>query len=108
MVKLHCGARNCANNRDDLCVLEDIRVDGCEACREDQTCCLSFRARGVSYENAAGEPVRAVPETEIACDAARCVHHCGCGCGAASVRVGGDGACDCRETACETFQARLS
>ncbi|MBR5390738.1 MAG: DUF1540 domain-containing protein, partial [Clostridia bacterium] len=53
MSYLQCSVRRCANNQNDLCVLESIRVDGAAASGRSDTACRSFALRAVTYENAA-------------------------------------------------------
>ena len=75
MAELLCRVENCTYNQDCLCCKGEISVGGEHACREDKTCCESFREQGSTTM-----------------------------CRAEHVDIKGCGACDCTETACATFR----
>lgn len=107
MNKLYCNVDTCINNKNDLCARSSIKVDGCKATCENETCCASFGNRGQSYENAVSTNMDVIPETDITCDVKNCIY---CGennrCTATSVNVSGQGVNDSLQTQCSTFKAR--
>ncbi len=106
MSYLRCNARNCSNNQNDLCLREDIRVDGATADCKNETCCNSFTQRGENYSNVVARNSKAQPETDIRCDVVNCSYNNDCRCVAASVDISGSAACSCRETQCSTFDCK--
>ena len=106
MTYLSCDVTNCINNANEMCVRSGIKVDGCDATREAETCCASYGSRGTSYENAVSANLSATPETDIACDVERCRYQSDNACTARNIHIGGCGACECTETSCRTFEQR--
>ena len=107
MNNLNCNVQNCVNNKDNLCARSSIKVDGCKATSDRETCCASYGNRGTSYENAVSTNMNAVPETDITCDVKNCSYNSGNDrCTASSVSVRGNGASNSRETQCSTFESR--
>ena len=103
MAELKCGAENCTYNQDRYCSKGDIMVGGKHACNCDDTCCESFiqkRQGQDSYTNAASHPSKTI---SIDCEAVKCVYNSNYKCVADHVDIRGNGACNCRETACATF-----
>ncbi|MBD5460263.1 MAG: DUF1540 domain-containing protein [Lachnospiraceae bacterium] len=106
MADLKCAVENCTYNKECLCSKGDIMVGGRHACCTDETCCDSFtqRREGIdSYTSALDHPSRTI---SIDCEAKNCVYNNNYKCVADHVDIRGCGACDCRETACATFQER--
>lgn len=103
MAELKCGVTNCTYNSDKCCCKGDIMVGGSEACREDDTCCESFREEKGNRATNAMSPCRTI---SIDCDAVKCIYNNNYKCHAEHVDIKGCGACDCRETACATFQEK--
>lgn len=106
MSYLRCNVRSCSNNQNDLCIREDIRVDGAFADSKSDTCCNSFTQRGESYSNVVARNTRAEPETDIRCDVVNCSYNRDLKCSSASVDISGAGACSCGETQCSTFDCK--
>lgn len=103
MSELKCAVVNCVNNQEHCCCKGDIKIDGKEACKCDDTCCDSFQERrdgNDSYANALNHPKQVVC---IDCDAINCAYNSNYKCVADHVDIKGCGASDCRETACATF-----
>lgn len=102
MAELCCTVENCAYNDECLCCKGDINVGGEQAHREDDTCCESFlQRREVSFRSSIEHPSRTI---SIDCEAANCIYNEHYKCRAEHVDIMGCGACECRETACGTFQ----
>ena len=106
MSYLRCNARHCANNKNELCVLNQIRVDGTFADCRDETCCGSFTQAAENYSNVVSRNSEPKPETEIGCDVRRCSFNKECRCSAPSVDISGSEACACGETRCSTFDLK--
>ncbi len=106
MSYLRCNVRSCANNQNELCIREGIRVDGPTAERKDATCCSSFTQRGENYSNVVARNSAAQPETDIQCDAVNCSYNKECRCFAPSVDISGSSANTSRETECSTFDCK--
>lgn len=104
MAELKCAARNCMYNSSEYCSKGDIMVGGMRAQNSDDTCCESFRQQKEGdVTNAVGHPGRTI---SIDCEAVKCMYNTNYKCYAEHVDIKGNGACDCRETACATFKER--
>ena len=101
MAELLCRVENCTYNQDCLCCKGDISVGGEHACREDETCCESFREKGSTMTSSLSHPSATIT---IDCEAVKCVYNEDYMCCAEHVDIKGCGACDCKETACATFR----
>ena len=78
MAQLKCEVNNCAYNDSCLCCKGDIMVGGKHACCDDETCCESFvDEKRDSFTSALDHPSKT-----ISID------------------------CECRETACATFEEK--
>jgi len=105
MTQLKCSATTCHNNKNHLCILNSIHVDGSTAHESEQTCCGSFTPKLSSMDNSAhGIDVR--PETKIKCHARDCVYNKDMLCSADSVQIAGHGADRSGDTECSTFRMR--
>ena len=105
MTKLNCSVTNCYHNKNRLCCLSSIKVDGTTADVSDGTACASFKGKGSeSYTNSCGCSDEPKDSINIECDAQKCVFNNSSKCVATSVTVDGDSACTCRETKCSTFK----
>lgn len=104
MAELKCAAEKCTYNKDRLCCKGDIMVGGSSARKEDDTCCESFalKREGMdAFSNAMSRPGKMI---SIDCEAVKCVYNNNYKCIAEHVDIKGNGACDCKETACATFK----
>ena len=106
MADLRCGVENCSYNKEKLCSKGDIMVGGKHACCTEETCCESFlqkREGHDSFISSIEHPTRTI---SIDCEAVKCRYNSNYKCVADHVDIKGCGACDCRETACATFQEK--
>ena len=103
MTRLVCSVENCAYNKEHLCSLDEIKVDGEHATDSHSTCCASFRNSSESYSNCV-DCECAKTETEIECHAHNCTYNADCKCHADSIDVCGCGSDTARGTACSTFR----
>lgn len=104
MAALKCEAKKCGYNENAYCCKGDIMVGGKHACKEDDTCCESFRNQEEDHFTSAMEhPCKTI---SIDCEAVKCVYNSNYKCNADSVSIKGNQACDCRETACGTFREK--
>ena len=104
MTQLCCNAENCFYNKSECCCKGDISVEGDQDWASDDTCCSSFRERGIdSYTDSSIEPKR---EIEVSCDAVNCVYNDNYSCGADRIGISGKNASVCDQTACATFQEK--
>lgn len=106
MSYLRCNAHNCSNNKNDLCVLREIQVDGSYADRRDGTFCSSFTEANDNYSNIVTRNSEPKPETDIGCDARNCSFNKDCKCVSPSVDISGVTAHCCSDTQCSTFDCR--
>ena len=105
MAELKCGVENCTYNNEHYCCKGDIMVGGTHACDCQETCCESFRSAGSDRaKNATEHPSRTI---SIDCEAVRCMYNTNYKCYADHVDIKGNGANDCKETACATFTERI-
>jgi hypothetical protein len=104
MTNLECTAQNCVNNRDRLCRLNGIEVHGEDACRCRETCCGNFSEAFAGFGNSIDAfEIPAGEETEVGCDAKRCVYNAGGVCDAEEVMIDGSYAHRMDATCCDTF-----
>lgn len=104
MTKLDCSVLNCFYNEDRYCSKGDIMVGGKDATESRSTCCESFRER--KEDGAANAVCHPKKEIEVDCKACNCVYNKECKCSADRIGIGGNNACDCKETECKTFTCR--
>lgn len=105
MTKLDCTVTNCYYNKDKLCCLDSIKVEGTTAEVSEGTACASFRdSKKDTFYNSCTCNDRPKDILDIVCAAEKCVYNESCNCTADSIHVAGDKACDCRETKCATFK----
>ena len=82
----------------------DIMVGGKHASCSAETCCESFtEKKGDSFKSAVEHPSEYI---SIDCEAAKCMYNENYKCTASRVDIRGCGACDCKETACATFDGK--
>ena len=106
MSYLRCDAHACGNNCRELCLLDQVQVDGRYAGERKDTRCESFTLRGADYSNVIQRNSAPRPETEISCGAATCVYNRDGRCSAPSVDISGLGASDRAQTECSTFDRK--
>ena len=105
MTELQCNVTSCASNAANHCCRPEIHVAGQNAHHCDATCCASFQDK----QQAATNVVRYdVPDQklDIRCEAHNCKYNEHGKCDADCVQVGGNGACCCEQTECDTFCCR--
>ena len=101
MTYLDCTVTGCVYNEDRCCTKGDIRVDGHQAKRTEETCCSSFRRRGEnSVQNAAK---RVSKEIDVSCEACNCMFNRDKKCAAEHIGIAGGNACTPGETECSSF-----
>lgn len=104
MAQLDCTVKNCVYNKEECCCKGDIMVGGKHAKDQEETCCESFaEKKGDSYTSAMEHPSRTI---SIDCEAANCMYNSNYKCHAEHVDIKGCGACDCKETTCQTFREK--
>ena len=69
MTFLDCSVTGCTYNADHCCCKGEIRVEGQQAKRTEDTCCASFKERKGNETNALK---RVSKEIEVCCDACNC------------------------------------
>lgn len=106
MTNLKCSVITCINNHNQLCSRPDIKVEGYDAQRKDQTCCYSFDHRSDRLTNSIEGNPAGSPQTEVRCEARECVYNRDTICSAGSIYVTGSDARDCDQTYCDTFKRR--
>lgn len=104
MACLECEVSNCVYNKTRYCSKGDIMVGGKHACKEEDTCCDSFRenSRDV-FKSSMEHPDRVI---HIDCEVAQCVYNSNYRCQAENVIIKGNGAANAKETLCGTFKER--
>ena len=107
MAELKCLAEKCVYNKDYLCSKGDIMVGGKHADSIDDTCCESFMERRQDREAYTSSTSHPSNYISIDCEAVRCMYNTNYKCHADHVDIKGNGANDCKETACATFKERM-
>lgn len=103
MAILNCTVGNCHYNKNNLCSLDSIHVEGSEATVAAATACGSFKERtNDSYSNMAG----CCPSktASIDCGAVHCTYNKECKCHAGQIHVSGPNAHQSADTQCSTFE----
>lgn len=102
MPELKCTVDSCLYNKRECCCKGDIKVDGSDAQKTEDTCCSSFKERkGESYTSATEHPSKTI---DVDCDATTCVYNKDCKCDAKSIGICGCSACHESETECASFR----
>lgn len=104
MTKLNCNVNECGHNKDNLCILDSINVDGMKSCSSEGTCCENFvpKSEG-AFENSVATPSEC---SDIACSAENCVHNCDRECKASAVNVAVNSESANSDTCCSTFESK--
>lgn len=89
MPKLKCKVEQCAHNKDGLCAKNYIDVDGPEANNKKETCCKSYLFKDVDTFDYEFATMDASPtlQTEVYCDAIKCVYEKGQRCYADRIEI---------------------
>lgn len=104
MTKLNCTVKNCVHNKEKLCNLGNIKVEGTTAEISDSTACASFREKNSdSYSNAKADDKKPNLNAVVECMAQKCVYNEDCNCSATHIDVAGETAHNYTETRCATF-----
>lgn len=104
MTKLECSVDSCIHNADDCCCRGEIDVKGKKACSMCDTCCGSYqKATNGRVRNSVSYPKE---NTEINCEAVKCIYNQSSKCTATNVGIAGYGARDKEETECSTFREK--
>lgn len=101
MPNLSCDVRNCSYNKDEMCSLNYIKVDGDDATNVEDTCCTNFD----SSEYAASNSEHHVQcKVDIKCSAAGCVYNKDEECTAPEIKMSGATTASCsHDTQCASF-----
>lgn len=102
MTYLDCSVTGCVYNEDRCCCKGDIKVDGSEAKRTEETCCGSFKQRGENSSTNAAK--RISKEIDVCCEACKCEFNEDKKCSADHIGIAGANACTCGETECSSFR----
>lgn len=107
MTDLKCSVTNCYYNKEKLCCLDSIKVDGTTAEVSDETACASFKDKqGNTFSNSCSCGSSPNHSINIECTAEKCVYNNACRCTASEIDVKGDKACTCYDTKCSTFKMK--
>ena len=89
MACLVCGVTNCTYNEAQYCSKGDIMVGGKHACKEEDTCCESFRDNSKeSMKSSLEHPCSVI---HIDCEVEQCVYNSNYRCQAENVTIKGNG-----------------
>ena len=106
MPGLVCSAQSCVYNDAMYCSRGNIEVGGADAQVCQDTCCESFQGRsGDSAKNTMKSGCTCT-QSDIRCEATKCIHNQNCVCPAEKVDIAGAAACRCDETECVTFEEK--
>lgn len=101
MPKLTCDVRNCSYNKDDMCSLHYIKVDGNSATNVEDTCCSDFDSSEYAASNSEHQAQDIVA---IKCSAAGCIYNKAHECSAREIKMSGATTASCsHDTQCATF-----
>lgn len=101
---LNCTVGNCHYNKDNLCCLDGIKVEGEDANVANATACGSFKERSKdSYTNSAENCGCPSSTSVIDCKAVNCTYNDECKCRAGQIHVSGPNAHESCDTECSTF-----
>lgn len=104
MPALNCSATTCIYNKNELCSKGDIEVGGSGAKTPEETCCKSFRERGMdSYTNSAADGCGCT-KIGVDCQATNCMYNESCKCMAGGIEIKGQDAEKSGDTKCGSFR----
>ena len=90
MPKLSCDVSQCIHNTKGLCAKNYIDVDGPKANNKNETCCKSYlldNPNSFNYEFAKEDSKNPTVQTEVYCDAIKCVYEKGQRCYADRIKI---------------------
>ena len=105
MTELKCSVTSCGSNKQQMCTLHSINVDGATAHCKDDTCCHSFHDRSSAPTNSMDSGTPSM-ETEVRCQAIDCQYNDAKACNASYIYVQGSGTNHSNDTRCDTFKPR--
>lgn len=100
MPKISCSVTNCYYNERQGCTAPNLKVDGKKAFESRSTCCDTFVEQKPGVKSSVGDPFK---DTDIKCDANKCVYNKQQYCKASNILVNGKNAQVPEETCCSTF-----
>lgn len=104
MPKLTCDVKNCSHNKDNLCCLNLIAVDGPGATNVESTCCADFTASEYTASNCSHDPQY---EVDIKCKVSGCLFNDHHKCNAVNVTMSGASTASCsHDTQCGSFWSK--
>ncbi len=113
MPKLKCQVNQCVHNSEGLCAKNYIDVDGPNANNKKETCCKSYLLKDSDIYNYEFAEMSGTPnaQTEVYCDAIKCVYEKGQRCYAdrieiANINHNAPKTEDYEVTHCKTFEPR--
>lgn len=102
MPLLVCSAQHCVYNNGMYCGKGDIMVKGEHADKANETCCSSFKERGMdSAKSSVGTPSQII---QVDCTACNCQYNEEKVCTAEKIDITGASASRADQTACGTFE----
>jgi len=102
MAKIICTVTNCYYNNRLGCSAPAITVDGNSADESRKTCCETFIEQKPGVRSSVSEPKS---NTDIKCEAVKCVFNKSGICQSADIVVNGKNAQVSEETCCSTFKS---
>ncbi len=102
MAEISCTVTNCYFNKTNGCTAPAIKVDGKKAFESRSTCCNTFVVQRPGVMSSKSDPQS---ESEVGCDAVKCVYNKNERCSASDILVNGKNAESHEETCCSTFRA---
>ena len=102
MSKISCTVTNCYYNNRLGCSASAVTVDGKSADESRRTCCDTFIEQKPGVRSSVSEPRS---DTEIKCEAVKCVFNKSETCQATNIVVNGKNAQATEETCCSTFKS---
>lgn len=104
MPKLTCDVRNCSHNKDNLCCMNLIAVDGAGATNVESTCCADFTASEYTASNCSHDQQY---EVDIKCNVSGCLFNDHHKCNAVNVTMSGASTASCsHDTQCGSFWSK--
>ena len=102
MAQIICTVTNCYYNKRQGCTAPALTVDGKNADESRRTCCDTFIEQKPGARSSVSEPKS---NTDIKCEAVKCVYNQSEKCQAKNILVNGKNAEVPEETCCSTFKS---